>query len=97
MVTNLTFDTERYDTDNFHSTVSNTDRLTVPKAGKYLLYAGFRFAVNGTGYRQIFIRLNGATGIAINSWDGSTLIQDMTVVAIWDASAGDYFTASLGD
>ena len=37
----MTFDTEAYDTDGFHSTVTNTSRLTIPAGmgGKYLMEA----------------------------------------------------------
>jgi hypothetical protein len=33
--TNLTFDSEHFDTDSYHDTGSNTDRLTVPADGYY--------------------------------------------------------------
>jgi hypothetical protein len=33
--TNITFDSEHFDTDSYHSTVTNTDRLTVPEDGYY--------------------------------------------------------------
>lgn len=35
----LTWNSETYDTDNYHSTVTNTSRLTVPTAGFYLVTA----------------------------------------------------------
>lgn len=35
----VTWDAEEYDTDAYHSTVSNTSRLTVPAAGYYVVMA----------------------------------------------------------
>ena len=58
--TALLFNTESFDTDDFHSTVTNTDRLTVPsgKAGVYLITAYVYFAFNTMGYRSIAITKN---------------------------------------
>jgi hypothetical protein len=60
--TAITFDTEDYDTDAFHSTSSNTSRFTVPsgKAGKYLISGNIAFDANGTGVREIAIYKNGS-------------------------------------
>lgn len=51
--TTVTFDSEWFDTDAFHSTSSNTGRLTVPAnfAGYYRIEAKVFFASNGTGSR----------------------------------------------
>jgi hypothetical protein len=47
----LPFNSEHFDTDGFHSTSSNTTRLTVPtgKAGKYMIIGNFRFNADGGG------------------------------------------------
>jgi hypothetical protein len=47
----LPFNSEHFDTDGFHSTSSNTTRLTVPtgKAGKYMIIGNFRFNSDGGG------------------------------------------------
>lgn len=58
----LTFDTEEFDTDGFHSTSSLTSRITVPAglAGKYLITGGTQFAASGAGtYRIIAVTKNG--------------------------------------
>lgn len=57
----LTFDTETYDTDGFHSTSSNTDRITIPtgKGGYYFVWGIVQYATNGTGTRVAAITLNG--------------------------------------
>jgi hypothetical protein len=62
----LTWDTERFDTDGFHSTVSNTSRITIPtgKGGKYLVIMLGAYAANSTGYRLFAIYKNGGSGQA---------------------------------
>ena len=62
-VTAVTFDSEFYDTDGFHSTVSNTSRVTIPAGlgGKYLITsANVTFNTNATGVRAIRILKNGS-------------------------------------
>jgi len=44
--TAITFDTEVYDTDDYHSTVSNTSRFTAPVTGLYAVHA--RALANGS-------------------------------------------------
>jgi len=56
----ITWDTEQYDTSSFHSTVSNTSRITMPSTGKYLISGISSFEANGTGARFLFYYLNGA-------------------------------------
>jgi len=60
-LTILNFDSEWFDTDAFHSTVSNTSRLTVPSGfgGYYRVEAKLFFASNGTGSRIARILKNG--------------------------------------
>lgn len=56
----ITFDSEVYDTDNFHSTVTNTGRLTAPVAGKYMVTGAVLMTANATGARVLDLRINGA-------------------------------------
>jgi len=60
--TAITFNTEDFDTDAFHSTSSNTSRFTVPagKAGKYLLNGNLNWDVNSNTRMQIYILKNGS-------------------------------------
>ena len=57
----LTWNTETFDTDGFHSTSSNTGRITAPtgKAGYYLLTANLTYAKNATGERFLILMKNG--------------------------------------
>lgn len=87
----LTFNSERWDTDTIHDTVTNTDRLTCKTAGLYAIYASVEFAVNATGNRQVFIELNGATAIAAHSQLAtSTIGTQITVKTIYKLAVNDY-------
>jgi hypothetical protein len=94
----VTFDSEFLDTNGFHSTVTNTDRLTVPTgyAGKYLVVATANFAGNSTGIRQLLVFKN-TTQIAenvipVNSSGGSTNANAQIIV---DLAVGDYVSFSV--
>ena len=94
-VTTLTFGSESFDTDAFHSTSTNTGRITIPsgKAGKYLFVGTVRFADNNTGTRQMWFSYNGGATFAplvmtqnaatTNRWVG-------TASLIYDMAVGDY-------
>lgn len=59
-----TYDTTLFDTDSFHSTVTNTSRLTVPTnlGGHYVVGQTGEFASNASGDRYMVIRKNGSSG-----------------------------------
>jgi len=62
--TTVTFDSEVRDDATFHSTSSNTGRLTMPASGWFLIGYHINFANDGntpTGDRQCRIILNGGT------------------------------------
>lgn len=60
--TATTFDQEDIDTDGFHSTATNTSRITIPagKSGKYLVTMQTRFEANATGRRLGKLYKNGS-------------------------------------
>lgn len=60
--TAVTFNTEIFDTDGFHSTATNTSRITIPAglAGKYQVNACLTYGANGTGLRTFAIYKNGS-------------------------------------
>lgn len=60
----IPFDTENYDIAGEHSTVSNTERITMSIAGRRSCGGTLEFASNATGYRQALIRVNGSLTIA---------------------------------
>ena len=58
----VTFNTEQFDTNNFHDNSSNTSRITIPtgRGGYYLLSGTLTFASNATGARGVQINKNGS-------------------------------------
>lgn len=92
----LTFNSERYDTDNIHDNSTNNSRLTCKTAGKYYIAILVAFATNATGRRFCQIRLNGTTVIAdvrvgmdsANSWSASTS-------CVYDLAVNDYVEAGV--
>lgn len=87
----ITYDSERWDTDNIHSTVSNTGRLTCKTAGKYMIVFSALFSANANGKRQYNIRLNGTTWIAITrtGLDSDNHTQPISST-IYDLAVNDY-------
>jgi len=61
--TALAFNTEGWDTDTIHNTVTNNSRLTATTAGKYVVLGFVHWANNSTGQRIASIRQNGTTTI----------------------------------
>jgi hypothetical protein len=64
-VTTVAFNSERFDTDTMHDTVTNNSRITFTTAGLYLVTFNGGFAAAGDYSSALAqIRLNGVTGIA---------------------------------
>lgn len=91
--TAITWNSEEFDTDGFHSTSTNTSRMTIPtgKAGKYLITAQYQQDSGSTAGNQrlISIRKNGS-GIR----QSDPLIKaygTYAITAVTDAAVGDYF------
>jgi hypothetical protein len=87
----LTLNSERWDTAGIHSTSVNAGRLTVPSDGKYVIDYTLFFASNATGYRYIYVRLNGTT--ALNFDTRNAVTGQVTALAgsvVYDFVAGDY-------
>jgi hypothetical protein len=59
--TSITFDTEVFDTDNFHSNVTNNSRITIPsgKAGKYLIIGHWVWQADLGSQPETYLALNG--------------------------------------
>ncbi len=94
VATAITYDTEDFDTDAFHSTASNTSRLVVPTGfgGYYQIIAGGYFNDTTAGNTYDFnIKLNNATNIAfIRSPADSTRLVICTIPALYKLVATDY-------
>jgi len=93
VTTILTFNSERYDTDNFHSTSANTSRMTIPYAGVYRIGACVRFAAHVVGYRQLYLQVNAGSIIAdivLNTNSVGGISTDLVITTDWQFIAGDY-------
>lgn len=93
----LAFNSERYDTcagaaDTQHDTATNNSRLTCRYAGKYSIKACVQYAVNATGERRLFLRLNGTTIIAGENKDANTggAGTIMNIACDYDLAVNDY-------
>ena len=88
----LTFNTERWDTDTIHSTISNTGRLTATTAGKYAIAGNAAIATNATGIRAMQILLNGTTVIAKNvvTATGGSNATYFAIATQYNLAAADY-------
>jgi len=88
---------EDWDPDGFHSTTSNTSRVTVPTgmAGKYEIEVGVSFAANATGRRSLVLRLNGATQSVARDNRSAAVAGDTPLYATTklQLAAGDYLEA----
>ncbi len=91
------YNQERFDTDNMHDTVTNTGRIVVQAAGKYLVGANIAWAINGVGDRYVRILLNGATPIASDrrAFASNVIQTHQNVNTIYDCVVGDYFTVEV--
>ena len=91
VVTELTWDSETFDTDAFHSTASATGRITIPagEGGKYIIYANLQPQVRSSGLVNVITRVNGSDA-AWSKWDNP---NDGFFAGVWDIldlSAADY-------
>jgi hypothetical protein len=95
--TQMVFNSERFDTDNMHSTVSNTGRITINTAGLYFVSANVSLA-GDNDYTMVWIdiRLSGGTVIARTGFNqavsNSFPAQGMSfnVSTAWKFAAAEY-------
>ena len=89
----ILFNQESYDTNGFHSTSTNTSRMTIPsgKTGYYLINCVLTYDGNSSGQRDVYVYKN-ATSILVNttfSGQGST-VWGITATTTAYLTAGDY-------
>lgn len=91
--TALTFDSERWDYDTIHDTVSNTDRLTCKTAGLYEIcgHVAWQGTSNGT-YFNLQIYLNATNFIALSTFPRASLTNNLyhNIVTYYDLAVNDY-------
>ena len=83
-----------------HDLVTNSHKITIATAGKYLFGATLYYIGNATGQRYCALEKNaavptGGTLIAINSPLATPVTYDtIQVMGMMDMAAGDYATAA---
>jgi len=86
----IIFDSVTFDTSSFWAGGAPT-RLTIPATGVYVINFDAAFANNGTGYRALRIRVDGATTIAeLHLQPNGTLNDHLNVSAIYKFTAAQY-------
>src|SRR5262249_27467161 len=98
----LTFDSEDYDTDTYHSTSSNTGRLTVPTTGYYHIEAMLQFSyalASGSTFALLSLFKNGTTLLGRTQgpfFSGPTGGYWQTVKSgVFSLTASDYVTLTV--
>ena len=94
--TAITLNSEEFDTDGYHSTSSNTSRMTIPsgKAGKYLINGSIRFeGYNGWINAETAIYKNGSKAKSVSQFSNGTTggAFTFTISGVFDAAVSDYF------
>jgi hypothetical protein len=101
----ITFDSESFDVGGMHSTVTSTERLTVPTGGGGLYMLGgmarLQAAYDGSGNGEVGLQIvvNGTTTIGVTrvvNEFATSRTWYVNVTAVWRMSAGDYATLQVG-
>lgn len=89
-VTAITFDSEDEDAAAFHSTVTNTSRLTIPPGGdgRYTVIGAVTLASTAGTVRQVYLALNGTAFDEIQFLP--TALARPQIISSVKAVAGDY-------
>lgn len=93
VATAIGLNTESTDVGGLHSTTVNTSRATAGKAGWYRLEGGGVFAAAaGAGQRQLYLRVNGTTFVALDGSGnpGAADLVPATPSTSIELAAGDY-------
>lgn len=95
----LAFNSERWDTDSMHDTITNNDRITTTTPGIYTFGAAVEFEVNATGFRQVYFERFNSAGVSQGTYandvrmavTAATVSTDIVIGGVdIDMSAGDY-------
>ena len=96
----LTWNSENFDTDAFHSTSTDTGRITIPSGlgGYYHINGAISFVGGGAGFRRVDINKNGSiwqygANIASASASGGTQIIPFSTIGNFVAT--DYLSISV--
>jgi len=95
-LTVITWDTERYDTDNMHDNAVNNQRITFNTAGKYAVLFQSEWASDTVGIRILRIRRNGLNNDTPmeNSINANGSSRNM-VAGVDDFASGDFIDCQV--
>ena len=90
-VTELTWNSETFDSDSFHDTGSNTGRITIPsgEGGKYVFWFNGMAQPRSNGKVEVIMRVNGSDA-AWSNWDNPNDGWSISFWDVMDVSAADY-------
>lgn len=92
--TAVTFQTDLDDDWGMHDTSSNTERITIPVAGRYLIHGELSWEINATGQRRLILQtvgsLNKTMSETLHGGAGSGLQLRQQALAVNPLVAGDY-------
>jgi hypothetical protein len=91
--TTVAFNSERFDTDTMHDTVTNNSRITIKTAGIYEITANLEIAQSADYVAAYaYIRLNGATLIGIDGGPIASTSQGIRLnpKTLWKCAVNDY-------
>ena len=91
--TTLNWDTETFDTNTYHSTSTNTNRITIPsgKAGYYQIEFVMNWTdADATGRRLTVFRVNGTAEIGVESTPSSSATLSYYGATTKYMAVGDY-------
>ena len=90
-VTELTWNSETFDSDSFHDTGSNTGRITIPSGEgcKYVFWFNGMAQPRSSGKVEVIMRVNGSDA-AWSNWDNPNDGWSISFWDVMDVSAADY-------
>ena len=85
----LSFENERWDEHGMHGTALT--RITAPVSGWYSIWGGVEYAANGTGVRDLLIRMDGSVYLAFVRQQAPTAdAAELVVSTLYYLTAGQY-------
>jgi len=95
--TKLAFANETFDTDSFHSNVTNNTRITIPAGlgGYYRVTANSGFLSNASGRRIMAIALNGTNVSQVETTANASAEPAASLTDIYSLAAADYLEINV--
>jgi hypothetical protein len=87
------FNSENWDTNNYHDPVTNNSRITIPtgEGGRYLIQGEVSWASNVIGYRGLQILKNGSVTLSnMNQAPPGSSVMGMRISVVASLVDGDY-------